>query len=101
MIDDILAGFTIEDLPNEDMQLVADSIGLEAAMKLMRDFQGVQLNIPKNWHINAVKRYIVANNHMAVKKLAVRCNVSSRFVYSVLAAYRAGNMSELMGISEE
>jgi hypothetical protein len=100
MIKDILDGFTIEDMPNEDMQLVADSIGLEATMKLMSDFQGVQLNIPKNWHIVAARRYIEANSHLSPKKLAIRCGVSSRFVYDVLSAYRAGNMNDLLDLDE-
>lgn len=83
---EILATVTVEDLP-EDMQLVADSIGLGATIALMTGCAGLTLNIPKRGFIKAARRYIVrAYDGTNSKDLALACGMTERFVYSVLAA---------------
>lgn len=83
---EILATVTVEDLP-EDMQLVADSIGLGATIDLMTGCAGLTLNIPKRGFIKAARRYIIRRyDGTNSKDLALACGMTERFVYSVLAA---------------
>lgn len=97
MIDEIVKFMTYDDLPNEDMQLIADTIGLEATVKLMEECGGMQITIPRNFAIKAKKKYIIANQHIHARKLAVRTGTTERFVYNVLNDYRSGRMEELLG----
>ena len=38
---------TIDNLPNEDMKIIASVIGLEATIKIMSEFSGVTFAVPK------------------------------------------------------
>jgi len=97
MLDDIRNSMTYDDLPNEDMQLVADTIGLEATLKLMEECGGMQITIPKNFAVKAKRKYIIDNQHIHAKKLAIRTGTSERYVYNVLNDFRSGRMEELLG----
>lgn len=58
MLDEILKSITYDDLPNEDMQLIADTIGLEATVKLMEECGGMQITIPRNFATKSRKKKI-------------------------------------------
>lgn len=96
MLKEIIDSITYDDLPNEDMQLIADTIGLEATVKLMEECGGMQITIPKNFAIKAKRKYIIENQHIVPKKLAIRTGMTERFVYNVLNDYRSGKMDELL-----
>ena len=37
---------TLEDLPNEDIKIVADLYGMDFAIKFLNDLSGVIINVP-------------------------------------------------------
>jgi hypothetical protein len=41
------SALTVEDLPNEDLKIVADMCGLDLAVKLLEDMPGTIINVPK------------------------------------------------------
>jgi Mor family transcriptional regulator len=86
---DWLKDIKLEDMPNSDMQMIAETCGVEAAVTLMREFAGTQLTVPTFWHKRVIMRKIVEEFDGAnVEKLAVRFGVSKTFVYDTLMAHR-------------
>ncbi len=75
----------IEDMPNNDMKLVAESCGIEVAVMLLQYLSGIQLNIPKFGFKKIIDRYILENydGHNA-QDLAMKLDVSQRYVYKIL-----------------
>lgn len=83
---DFIEIFDESDLPNDDMQLVADVLGIEAAFLLILELGGIQLCIPKSGLKKLAEKYIRANfDGSNAKALAVKCHVSTTFVYSCLS----------------
>lgn len=80
-----------EDLPNDDLLLVAEKCGLEVAIRLMNQLQGLTINIPRNALRKVVSRYIREQyNGRNAKQLALECQVSVRHVYGILRKERRG-----------
>jgi Mor family transcriptional regulator len=76
---------TIDDLPNEDLVLVAKSCGIEVATQLMVNLQGLTISIPRSAMRKIICKYISENyNGKNVKQLALECGVSTRYVYCVI-----------------
>lgn len=48
----------MDNLPNEDMKIVANVIGLEATIKIMCELQGVNISVPQNATLPAKIAYI-------------------------------------------
>jgi len=101
MLNAIVKNMTEEDMPNEDMKLVCDAIGLEATIKLMDSLAGCQLNIPKGWGRVAALRYIKGNMNLSAKKLAVHTDLSSGHVYQIMKEIRADNFEKLLSETEK
>lgn len=75
----------IEDLPNKDMRLVAESCGVEVALSLLKHMSGVSLYIPKKDIKAALDRYIRDNyTGKNAKELALRFGKSERYIYQVV-----------------
>lgn len=53
-----IKNITEETLPNEDLKLVASTIGLDATIKLMCELPGIIISIPKNATLPARIAYI-------------------------------------------
>ena len=51
----------MDNLPNEDMKIVANVIGLEATIKIMCELQGVNISVPQNATLSAT--YISLDIH--------------------------------------
>ena len=49
------------ELPNEEIQHLAELYGIEFAVKLMQDFSGVLINVPKKGLIKIRNQYICRN----------------------------------------
>lgn len=69
-----------------DMQLVAEVIGEEAALKLMCRLGGVSIYIPRPGPDDILAR--LRSNAMDVKVTAAQLGVSERKVYRVLKEFR-------------
>lgn len=76
---------TAEDMPNEDMRLVADLCGIETAMSLLHNLDGISIYIPKSG-LNTIKQRWIRKNcsKYSVKEMAVMLRVTERFVYKTL-----------------
>lgn len=93
---EILKDVSIKDMPNSDMELVAELCGIDVAVLLLQQLGGTQISIPKLGFRRLVERYIVThytgNN---ASELAVRLGVSQRFVFSVLERHRKQRQATL------
>jgi len=80
---------TMDDMPNEDLLLVAKNCGLEVATTLMLRLQGLTISIPRNAMRKVIARYICEKYDGGnIKQLALECDVSTRHVYAVLRKNR-------------
>lgn len=76
---------TIEDMPNDDMTLVAQECGMEVAIKLLKNCKGMVLNVPKFGFKNLIDRYIKENYKPGLaNRIALKCGCSQRYVYEVM-----------------
>lgn len=77
---------TKEDLPNEDLRIIADLIGIDVAIKMMCNLQGINISIPQKATINAKIKYIKKHYDGTKKsryKLAKICGVSEGYIYKI------------------
>jgi hypothetical protein len=76
----------IKDLLSHDSLLVAEHCGMDVLVKLWEGVPNLSLYISTKPLIEAKKRYIRKfYNSSNVKQLAIKLDVSERFVYDVLA----------------
>ena len=75
----------IEDLPNKDLQIVAELCGLDVALSLIENLDGVNIYIPKFSFRRMIKCYVQRhyNGHNA-KQLALELGITDRMVYKLL-----------------
>lgn len=82
---DLFELFAEDDLPNDDMRLIADLLGLEAAFLMILKLGGIQLIVPKSGLKKLAKKYIKAKfDGSNVKSLAIKCGVSTTFAYACI-----------------
>ena len=76
---------TIDDMPNADMKLVAETCGVETAVKLLTELPGIQINIPKAGVRRVTWAYVRKNyNGKNIKKLALEVGLSENWLYQIL-----------------
>ncbi len=74
----------IDDMPNEDMRIVAELCGIDNTVLLMRKMGGVSIYIPKNpFHLYLTRTLTQSNSQPNFKRLAVELGVSERYVRKV------------------
>lgn len=77
---------TSDDLPNDVLQHVAETCGLEVARALLVHCAGMRIDIPLRPKRDAAKRFIELNyNGSNAQALAAKIGMSERFVYKVLS----------------
>ncbi|MFI3301170.1 MAG: hypothetical protein R3Y28_07100 [Candidatus Gastranaerophilales bacterium] len=73
-----------DDLPNEDLKIVAELIGISVAIKMMCELPGINISVPKNATLKARNKYI-KKHYDGTKKsryhLAKICDVSESYIY--------------------
>lgn len=80
--EEILNKITIEDLPNDKLKHLADVIGFDNILLILKEFSGVTLNIPNRLSRNFYIKYIKDNCHNNnVYKLAKDLDVGIQYVY--------------------
>ena len=80
---------TIDDMPNEDMRLVAETCGLPVAVRLMKACGGAELYIPRFGFKRLIDRKIVEEfNGCNASRLCSRYKVSKRYVYNIIREHR-------------
>lgn len=72
----------IDDLPNEELQLIASDLGIEAIIKLAMKFSGIYIYIPKDLKKKIKKAYVLrCFDGTNAKQLARKLDISERSVY--------------------
>lgn len=82
---------TADVLPNEDLKIVAELIGLDVAIKMMDEIPGLIINIPKNGFRKARESYIAKNYDGGKKsriKLALECEVTEGYIRKIGRKYK-------------
>ncbi len=74
----------MDNLPNEDMKIVANVIGLEATIKIMCELQGVNISVPQNATLSAKIAYIqdvYDGSKQSRVKLSKLCGLSENYIF--------------------
>lgn len=74
----------IDNLPNEDMKILASIIGLEATIKIMCELQGVLISVPQNATLSAKIVYIqdvYDGTKQSRVKLSKLCGLSENYIF--------------------
>ena len=87
---DWLTNLTSQDMPNEDLQLVAECCGMETAIRLLQEMGGVTLNIPKLGGKRLYRRYIkeVCDGSVtSMRRIALHLGVTQSYVEKIYRGY--------------
>ena len=82
-----IKNITEQTLPNEDLKIVASTIGLDATIKLMCELPGIIISIPKNATLPARIAYIKEHYDGSKKsrlKLVQTCELSESYIYKII-----------------
>lgn len=86
-----------EDLPNEELKLVAEICGMEFALVLIQNFSGITIGVPKNALKKVIDEYIT-NKYDGTRtsqlKLAIECGVTAQYVHLLSKRNRKGKVIE-------
>jgi hypothetical protein len=81
------SNLTIDDLPNEDIRIIADFYGIEFALKLLNDLSGVIINIP-SCALKKIRNNYICRNYDGTKKscmsLALECGVTEAYIKRIV-----------------
>lgn len=82
---------TVNDLPNDDLKIVADIVGLSTAVKLLEDLPGILISIPKTG-LNKCRNCYICKNYDGSKQsrveLAKEFGVSERYIIQMASKHR-------------
>ena len=80
----------IKDLLTHDTQLIAEHCGMDVLIRLWECVPGLNIYVSTKPLIEAKKRYIRKfYNGSNIKSLAIKLNVSERFVYEAISSATA------------
>lgn len=72
----------IDDLPSEELQIIAQDLGVEAIVKLAINFSGVYIYIPKELKKKLKKIYVLRTfDGTNARALARKLDISERTIY--------------------
>lgn len=77
---------TMENLPNSDLKFLASIIGLPLTIKLMCEYPGIVITIPKNATFNARKEYVLKHYDGSKDSrlyLSKVCGFSENYIYRI------------------
>lgn len=77
---------TMENLPNEDLKIVAAIIGLSPTIQLMCEVPGMLISIPKNATLKARVEYVKKHYDGSKKsryELSKACGLSENYIYRI------------------
>ena len=76
----------MENLPNEDLKIVAAIIGLPPTIQLMCEVPGMLISVPKNATLKARVEYVKKHYDGSKKsryELSKTCGLSENYIYRV------------------
>ena len=77
---------TMENLPNEDLKIVATIIGLTPTIQLMCEVPGMLISVPKNATLKARVEYVKKHYDGSKKsryELSKTCGLSENYIYRI------------------
>ncbi len=89
-----MSNITEENLPNEDLKILAAVIGLDPTIKIMCELPGINIAVPKNATLQAKIDYVKAHYDGTKKsryELAKMCDLSEGYIYRIA---RKRNMNQ-------
>ena len=92
-----MQNLTVEDMPNEVFQDIAERCGLEAAKILLTQFQGTTIYIPTDGFKNLRNSYILKNfdgSTASLRRLAIELKVSEQCIRDVLKKHKNVDINE-------
>jgi len=91
--DDIGGDLTPDDMPNEDMTIVALEMGVDVAIKMCQSLGGLSIYIPGNGWREIRKRYIEKHrDDMNTKRMAITLGTTERWIRKVLNDINANQL---------
>ena len=79
---------TMENLPNEDMRILAGTIGLEPVKDIITEYPGITFSVPTNAEFPAKVEYIKREydgSKASRVKLSRECGIGERFIFRMLS----------------
>ena len=86
-MDKLLKEITIEDLPNEELKLIATYCGMEVVLVLINKLPGLTVTIPRFAYKKMIKAYVkkhYGGTRNSKREIALKWGVSELFVYNVI-----------------
>jgi len=84
MTKSILAKYNREDLPNENLRILSDLIGMDLIKVVMLKFPGTNIHVPKTLYRQSDENYLSKNKDKPARELAHVMGCSIRTVYRKL-----------------
>ena len=82
---------TMEDIPNDDLRVFTEKVGIEKAVETILELPGIGFVIPKKPFRRAKERYIMENydgTKYSIDKLALACDYTAKQIYQIIKRYR-------------
>ncbi len=93
-MNDIFEKIEASDL-TEDLELIANVVGIDVIRNFLRNFQGAYFYIPKVSRLERfVIRYINENPTKTIKQLAIELGVSAQYLWKLRRQGKIGNNSK-------
>ena len=76
----------MENLPNDDLKIVAETIGLDPTITLMCELSGMMISIPKRATLKAKVDYVMKHYDGSKKsryELSRACGLSENYIYRI------------------
>ncbi len=87
----VIEQLSIEDMPSDDMRLLAKYCGVDVAVKVMQNMGGLGIYVPKNPFPLIVERILRTERNPNFKEIATTCNVTERYVRKIWQKINAGD----------
>jgi Mor family transcriptional regulator len=81
----LIKKITISEMPNNDMKCVAETCGVDVAVKLLRNLPGALINIPQRAFNKVADKFVISKfDGSNAKKLAQITGYSHNHVYRIV-----------------
>ena len=86
---------TIEDLPNQDLQIIASVVGFDVAIRLISELAGFEFTVPKH-SLSHLKNKYIAKKYDGTKasrfELGKRFGIGERSIFRIAKEYNSNQI---------
>ena len=76
---------TVDDMPNQEFQIIAQHLGIEASVQILELMAGMWMSVPKTWNMKIAERYVRENYDGGnVRQLVLETGLSMTTIYKLL-----------------